>query len=260
MGCSARVGSWLWIAAVIVCFAGSSVSAQDRPLLRVLTYNIHHGEGTDGKFDLERLAKIILAAKPDLVALQEVDRNTNRAGGVDQAAQLGKLTGMHATFGKAMNFSGGEYGEAILSHNQPAEVKVHALPQAPGTEPRAALAVRLKPSDQLPELVFIGTHLCHQSEANRAAQAKEINRLFPAEGGLPALLAGDLNAEAGSPSMQEFARQWQDSQPEIRTIDYVLTRKADLWKVVSATVIDEPVASDHQPVLVVLEWQPKRDR
>ncbi len=33
--------------------------AQDRPQLRVLTYNIHHGEGTDGKFDLPRLARII---------------------------------------------------------------------------------------------------------------------------------------------------------------------------------------------------------
>ena len=39
--------------------------------LRVLTYNIHHGEGTDGQFDLGRIAEVMLSAQPDLVALQE---------------------------------------------------------------------------------------------------------------------------------------------------------------------------------------------
>jgi hypothetical protein len=37
--------------------------------LRVLTYNIHHGEGVDGKFDLPRIAEVIKSASPDLVAL-----------------------------------------------------------------------------------------------------------------------------------------------------------------------------------------------
>ena len=67
---------------------------QQPPRLRVLTYNIHHGEGTDGKFDYERLARVINGLKPDVAALQEVDRNTRRANGVDQAALLAKLTGM----------------------------------------------------------------------------------------------------------------------------------------------------------------------
>ena len=46
----------------------------------MLSYNIHHGEGTDGKLDLARIAAVIKAAKPDLVVLQEVDRNTTRTG------------------------------------------------------------------------------------------------------------------------------------------------------------------------------------
>ena len=55
-----------------------------RRTLRVLTYNIHHGEGTDGVFDLERLAKVINDLAPDIVALQEVDKGTDRASGVMQ--------------------------------------------------------------------------------------------------------------------------------------------------------------------------------
>ena len=37
------------------------VRAQEpvQPRLRVLTYNIHHCQGTDGKFDYARIAKII---------------------------------------------------------------------------------------------------------------------------------------------------------------------------------------------------------
>ncbi|MGH9769939.1 MAG: endonuclease/exonuclease/phosphatase family protein [Blastocatellia bacterium] len=246
---------FLGLAAAIVSVLVPLAPAQDRPQLRVLTYNIHHGQGADGKFDLERLAKIIASVKPDLVALQEVDRKTERASGVDQAAELGKLTGLHAVFGKAMDYSGGEYGEAILTRVKPDEVKTHALPHDQGTEPRAALAVRLKPGRDLPELILVGTHLCHQREANRVAQAKEINRLFPDKGGPPVLLAGDLNARAGSETMKEFGRQWTDTLPDVRTIDYVLVRTSDQWRVIETKVIDDRVASDHRPVLVVLEWR-----
>jgi hypothetical protein len=59
------------------------------------TYNIHHGEGTDGKIDLVRAAAGIKRLAPDLVALQEVDKATTRFQGVDQSAELGRTTGMH---------------------------------------------------------------------------------------------------------------------------------------------------------------------
>lgn len=227
----------------------------EAPRLRVLTYNIHHGEGTDRKFDLERLAKIIKGAEPDVVAVQEVDRKTRRASGVDQAAELGKLTGMHAEFGKAMDYSGGEYGEAILSRHKPTNVQVHALPHGPGREPRAAIAVTLAARDGLPELNFIGTHLCHQSNDDRIAQAKKINEAYPPDSTKVSILAGDLNARTDTPPMREFGNQWTDTMPKRNKIDYVLVRPGDPWRVIEAKVIPEPVASDHDPVLVVLEWR-----
>jgi endonuclease/exonuclease/phosphatase family metal-dependent hydrolase len=241
---------------LLVLFAlAPTIGAAQAPRLRVLTYNIHHGEGTDRKFDLERLAKIIKATHPDVVALQEVDRETRRASGVDQAAELGKLTGMHAEFGKAMDYSGGEYGEAILSRQKPTNVKVLALPHGPRREPRAAVAVTLAARDGLPELVFIGTHLCHQSTEDRVAQAKKINETYPPDAKLVAILAGDLNARADSPPMREFSKQWTDTMPKRNKIDYVLFRPTDPWHVIEAKVIPEPVASDHDPILVVLEWR-----
>ncbi len=50
-----------------------------------MTYNIHHGEGTDGKLDLERIAALIKQEQADIVALQEVDRSATRTGKRDLA-------------------------------------------------------------------------------------------------------------------------------------------------------------------------------
>ncbi len=61
---------------------GAGTQPAPKPL-RVLCWNIHHAEGTDGKLDLSRVARVIKAAQPDLVFLQEVDRNTTRTGKVD---------------------------------------------------------------------------------------------------------------------------------------------------------------------------------
>ena len=83
--------------------------------LRVLTYNVHHCQGTDGKFDYGRIAEIINDLKPDIAALQEIDVDTNRASGVDQAAVLAELTGLNYRFGRAIDFDSGQYGLAILS-------------------------------------------------------------------------------------------------------------------------------------------------
>ena len=141
-----------------MCHAAATVSTSDRigpddsfggpmapptaaaepqsPRLRVLTYNIHHGEGMDRLFDYERLARIIRDAKPDLVALQEVDNATERSQGVDQATRLGELTKMHAAFGRAMYYSGGQYGEAVLSRFPIIDSRARVLPFRYGQEPR----------------------------------------------------------------------------------------------------------------------------
>lgn len=225
------------------------------PHLRVLTYNIHHSEGTDRRFDLERLANVIKNTNPDVVALQEVDRHTGRAQGVDQAAILGQLTGLKSVFGKAMHYSGGEYGEALLSRYPIDQVKVHPLPYRFGQEPRAALQARITPNNDLPAFIFISTHLCHQSETTRADQTKRLNQLIAAESGAPVILAGDMNARTGSEPMNILLQErWIDASAPKSRIDYVLFRQNDPWKVVEVTVINERVASDHRPVLVVLEW------
>ena len=232
--------------------------------LTVLTYNIHHGEGVDGKLDLERIARLISRENPDLVALQEVDQNTQRTGGVDQAKELARLTGMHFAFGSAMDYQGGDYGQAILSRWPIQHHSVHILPQRDGREPRICLAVQLK--SPVPDLTFASTHLDHQVEAIRIQQAQELNKIFAERN--PAILAGDFNAVLSSETMQSLLAEWSDSAgtnsaPTIpaakpaRRIDYILTRPESRWRMITSRVVDEPVASDHLPVLAVLELKTK---
>ena len=70
-------------------------------IIRVLTYNIYHGETMRGDFNLDTIAGVIKSVNPDLVALQEVDFRTNRAKQMDLAMELGQRTGLIPLFGKA---------------------------------------------------------------------------------------------------------------------------------------------------------------
>jgi endonuclease/exonuclease/phosphatase family metal-dependent hydrolase len=233
----------------------SIVGADEKPVLRVLTYNIHHGEGMDGKFDYERLARIIRSVTPDVVALQEVDKKTERADGIDQAAHLAALTGMEYAYGRAMYYSGGEYGEAILSRFPLSEPKGHPLPFTAGKEPRGMLVATVHPDNGIPVFLFANTHLCHISEELRTDQATHINALLPRDGTLPVILTGDLNARKGSATMDTLLQErWIDATKAISKIDYILLRPQDPWTIIEIKNIDEKVASDHLPVLAVLQW------
>src|SRR6266550_6659404 len=83
--------------------------------LRVMTYNIHVGVGMDKKLDLKRIADVINDQHPDLVGLQEVDRGVKRTQGIDEIAELARLTRMQFVFAHNLDYQGGQYGVAILS-------------------------------------------------------------------------------------------------------------------------------------------------
>jgi endonuclease/exonuclease/phosphatase family metal-dependent hydrolase len=220
----------------------------------VLTYNIHHGEGTDKRFDYDRLAGVINGLRPDIVALQEVDCGTERASGADQAKRLARLCRMHYAFGQAMPHQGGQYGEAILSRFPIEKTVVHPLPYHSDFEPRAAVEVVIRPAGIGP-LSFVGTHLCHRSEELRIQQTRRLSELFPSKDGNPVILAGDFNSRPGSEPMNVLlGAGWIDVVAPRSVIDYILVRACNAWAVKEVVIVDEPVASDHDPVLAVLEW------
>ena len=251
----------LLVALCSFCYA--QVNEKSNRTVRVFTYNILHGATLNNDFDLEKIANVIKSVSPDLVALQEVDFQTNRAKKMDLVTELGKLTEMAPLFGKAMKYDDGEYGEGILSKFTFNQTKTHPLPHSPDHEPRAALAANVTLSfDE--EIVFVGTHLDHtRDQTDRINQAKKINEIFK-DTKLPSILAGDLNATPESEPIKILTQFWVDatasnpeptmpsSEPKSK-IDYIMFYPKERWRVIETKVICDKVASDHCGLLVVLE-------
>jgi len=227
--------------------------------IRILSYNILHGEGLDGKIDLGRTARVISQLDPDLACLQEIDKGTKRAGGVDQMLELGQKTAMYHAFGKFMDYAGGEYGMGILSKRPIKEATNHELP--PGTEPRSALAARIDFQEAGQEILLVGIHL-YETAQQRLAQAQKLVALFKNEAA-PVILAGDFNSEPDSqvirflkghwevPSKGDDHLTWPSNDPQVE-IDYIMYRPADRFAVSAYRVIQEPLVSDHRPILLEL--------
>lgn len=256
--------SLLLLACAVFGFGCASHAA--KPVqLTVMTYNIHHGGGADGKVDLPRLAEVIRKCEPDLVALQEVDNGVPRSANAREAADLGKMLGMFGVFGKAMDYQGGQYGDAVLSRFPIESSDVHHLPYRDGDkrEPRCAVAATVTLHDRR-KIVFMSTHLDHTHEpSDRLAQAEELAAIVVKEK-LPVILAGDFNCNPGTPPLNALAKEMEqttkDEPPTCpadapkETIDHVFVKpRGGKWKVLETRVVEETVASDHRPVVVKLE-------
>jgi len=244
--------------------AWSQAEVDSSRIIKVLSFNILHGATTQGNFDLDAIARVIINADPDLVALQEVDFKTNRAHGYDLATELGWRARMVPLFGKAMPYDGGEYGEALLSKFTFLTSRAVSLPYSPGNEPRTALEiVTIIPSGDT--IAFIGTHLDHlKDDTDRVQQAKALNEVF-IKNTYPTLLVGDLNDTPGSNVMNILEQYWSSSYTKedpaptfpsnnpIKKIDYVLFSPADKWQVLTTEVLQDSIASDHCGYLVTLK-------
>jgi len=227
--------------------------------LRVVTYNIRHGEGMDRVLDLDRTAAVLRELRPDVVALQEVDCGARRSGGVDQAAQLGEQLGMQHAFGSFMDYQGGQYGCAILSRLPILQVEPLRLPD--GNEPRVALRVDVEtPNGEV--VAFVCVHFDWVDDDRfRFAQASVTADHLASIGG-PVVVLGDFNDQPGSRTLALFeagARAaWSETTPTFPSsgpeiaIDHVFASPAARWTVGRAVVVEEPLASDHRPVLVLL--------
>lgn len=251
-------------------------SADTANQIRVLCYNIHYGQGTDGKYDIPRLAEVIRSTKPDLVVLQEVDVGVKRSSRIHEAQRLAELTGMAVRYGPTQHYEGGLFGNAVLSRLPILDVAIHPLPYTESTAerttyPRGAIAVTVKGPLGAP-LRFISTHFQHNVPEDRLAEARAINQLFAADGDvIPTILAGDMNAVPDSEPIAELLKQWTSTadEPAAPTapstkprsrIDYVFYRPASRFELIESQVIPEAVASDHRPVFAVLELKPEIPR
>jgi endonuclease/exonuclease/phosphatase family metal-dependent hydrolase len=249
-----------------VSLAGCASAAEP---IRLLSYNIHAGVGSDKVLNLERIADVIKESKADIVALQEVDKLTSRSGKRDLAHELSEHTGMEAIFGAAMKYGGGHYGNAFLIRKNSGwhvtSHKTHAIPAPNEKEPRCLLEIQLTSEHTtMRSLTVFSTHWCNSEETNRVASAKFTNELVSKQKGT-FILIGDLNATPQSPPLKALLDMgWNNpanketptvpvSSPK-RQIDYVLIRTDEKWKTAEIKTLNRPEASDHLPLITVIEF------
>ncbi len=229
--------------------------------LRVMTYNIHHGEGLDGKVDLLRIAELIRDEKADIVALQEVDRGVARTAKRDLPAELAALTGMTAVFANNYHFQGGEYGNAILSRFPVRRwTNTHYRMLIPN-EQRGILQAILDVGGR--EVVFMNTHIDYRrDDKERWANLDEIEGLAAQYAGTPVLLCGDFNSVPTSRIIQRLTNTFDDTWAKVgegegltipankptKRIDYLwVTKDGPIKPLKSWVPVTE--ASDHRPVM-----------
>jgi endonuclease/exonuclease/phosphatase family metal-dependent hydrolase len=224
--------------------------------LRLMTYNIRHGRGLDGRVDLPRIADVILARDPDVVTLQEVDYGRFRSGEVDQTERLAALLGMEARFAPCITHDDGHYGIATLSRLPVRASRQIELPRGKSarfSEPRSALLTRVGWGRD--ELDLVNTHLSLRAD-ERAPQALVLAALGDAD---ELVVAGDLNCTPSSAAYRSLLTRlrgvpvrrasWPSRWPFLQ-LDHVLYRGALLHS--AAEVVADPLArraSDHLPVV-----------
>ena len=228
----------------------------------MVSFNILHGQRADGSgvVDLPLLCRSAAALEPDVLALQEVDVGVPRSGRKDQAAEVGRATGLSVVFGKAARVGGiGKYGNALLARSAPTDVSVVALPKAHrDNEPRAAILATVD------GVRVCATHLSiHRPEVHdqlAAVVSQLVGGPRPSPG--PHVLVGDLNllpeevapvVEAAGlrladPTLPTFPR----NDPRIR-IDHVAV-SSDL-SIASVQVVPT-ASSDHGALVVEVDVDP----
>lgn len=266
---SCKLSIRMIVASVFVFVFSTPVTGQETQpgkqipsTFRVVSYNIKHGRGNDNRVDLARTAAVIEKLRPDFVGLQEVDENAKRSNKVDQVAELAKRLGMNPAFGSFMDFQGGRYGMGILSKHPIKSVTSVKLPK--GNEPRVALAVEVAlPSGE--SIMLVNVHFDWvKDDAFRFAQAQEL-RSYLDTLEIAYILLGDFNDQRGSRTLELLSRDSVDAlkpaddyftfssdKPTVE-IDFIFAAPKSKWSVQKVKVIDEPIASDHRPVLAVLQ-------
>ncbi len=241
-----------------------ALAAYAQPAARVMTYNIHHGEGMDGKVDLDRIVSVIQSEQPDIVCLQEVDVNLERSGGADMPAYLAKKLNMQVIFGPNLGAFGKGYGNATLTRFETIGHENIPLPREEGGEQRGCLKTLLKVGQQ--PLAILNTHLTLEPQMRKEQAAAILDQVKEE----PAVLAGDLNETSEGPAVQLLLGRLVDTFPggkdlaqatspggEPLRIDYILASK-ELRVLASHVVSHEQAqaASDHLPYVVELSLGP----
>lgn len=220
--------------------------------ITLVDWNLHYGVSPLTAVDLEGIAATIEQQDPDVVTLQEVERGWVFGGGADMATWLAHRLGMTIHFAPAADH---QFGNAVLARSALTDAVVHPLPYGDGPQSRSALSTTLTTASGA-DVRVISIHTQHR-ESNTPTRLEQLEALAAAEPPAPpAVLAGDLNSEPGSPEIQLLeAAGWVPAESDLLTspsldptvkIDWVFGQGVTFGR--TTALVDAP-QSDHVPLV-----------
>lgn len=252
---------------IVLYFAfllATAVNAQSISI-KVMSMNMREG-GELANYNAEAFSACIRAHDPDVVVFQEMDHFTRRNGNKDLLGEMAVKLGMFPYFGKAISYSGGDYGNAILSKHPFFNAKNITSSPAGSREMRACAWIDiLMPNKQKVRVAV--THLDVSSEDQvRISTLATINATILRNNDMPTLLIGDFNATPNSDTMNYAKLKWQDigvgtgntinSTNPTQRIDYVMGYPKN-WVKEKYEVVCYPSLSDHCFLVATLEYPSK---
>jgi endonuclease/exonuclease/phosphatase family metal-dependent hydrolase len=243
-------------------------------VLKVLDWNIHHGVGTDGRYDIDRIAAAIARTGANVVSLNEVERYTGW-GNEDQPARFAAL--LRARTGKTWRYnfaqnSGNAKGQGnlILTTYDIESDDDHEL-----SHTRAVARITILVNGIRVNLY--STHLDAESSSRRATQMRELTSWadnYPEQ----RILTGDFNAWPGASEIAIMTKGHTDAWASAKKsgddvsysgnaagntrnsrIDYVFYSKgASRLKLKETRVFDMRdskgvMPSDHRPIMATFD-------
>jgi endonuclease/exonuclease/phosphatase family metal-dependent hydrolase len=253
--------------------AAPAPSSGSTSTLRVLHWNLHHGNDPNNRWAFPLQMEVIRKANPDVISLNEVEKFNSSYGNIDQAAEIAEY--LKAKTGKTwyqyMRVGSGSskgIGNAVLSRFP---ITSTSYCQLSGSRNAVHMGVVVNGRT----LNLWSTHLAVESGSYRLAEA---NALVACMGNYAQqrVVAGDFNAQAGSTELRVMTSDYVDVWAKAKSmgattnysgncdgctrnsrIDYVFTSKdASSLVLKSAQIIDSrdssgKMPSDHKPMLTV---------
>jgi len=240
--------------------------------MRVVSWNIHGGLGSDGRRDLGRIAALLEDARCDVAALQEVGdphRASSENEVADHAAWLGRRLGWFVAYGPNLIAAGRPYGNAVLSRFPISHAHNYDL-SVPHREPRGCLRADLSlPGGASLHLFNLHLGLSGGERRRQAAMLLSADLLRDTALTAPLVVCGDFNMWSPLPgpilrllrtALRDAAQEsrsrratWSASWPVLRLDRAYVDDGVD---VSACGVLNDPrsrAASDHLPLWVDLE-------
>ncbi len=247
--------------------------------LKLMTYNIAAGRNytnydAEGKTFIDPVSAIefVKSEAPDVCGFNEVDRLTDRSGGLDEPKMMGDILGFNCVFGKTISLAPhefAEYGNAFSTRFPIIESEIIPIPlpevkrEGVHYEQRSVIRARVDVEGRV--VTFIQTHFGLSPEEQDEC-VKLIVSLIDAEGDRPVVFSGDLNMTPDNKALDPIRERMFDTGTLIEApyktypthhrearflkIDYIFL--SHHFKPVSARV---PIinVSDHYPYIIETE-------